>query len=809
MARPLPSCRRYVLAGLVVSAVVGAYYLPQVLRGRSLGEGEGVTYYLPMRVLVADAWRQGQWPLWNPYTYGGMPLLADCQAAAFYPPNLLYLWLAPVTAMNIIMLGSHILAAWGMVFLLRAHRVSPLAASAGAIAFVFSGFMIAHMGHVTIANAAVWLPWLCLVAHGWCTDGRRRWLVAGAVLWAMQFLAGHPQIVVYAGILVVMQIVALWRRGACSVWRGFGGLVLIGVIAIALCGVQIAPTLALSRQTGRDFSASMALFENYRFSLQYTPLLWAPYLLGTQAETPLHWTWWGDWNFVEQAGYVGLLPWMLLPAAMCLPGGRSRGGRAWAIIGGLHLLLAWNTDTPLGRLLFCVPIYNGFEAAGRHLLGLVLSLAMCTGIGLEALAESNRLRRLRWSRRGVWLVVIIVLAVLAGGLWGYEYAAVHFHYGLGLIDGRPAPASRPWMLAPWAWIVPIVATTLSAAALLCYARHGRWRGQLFVIAVLLLDVGAAGYLCAWRWRHDGTYRPTPPADDVARLLVASTVSQPTPRYILFGPWGNDYALNAQGNMLFRLASLNGYGPFQLRRFHAMVGHMHHDGIVADPGLLAPSRALDLWACRYVVVRARTDDPLPAALAVRSRYHPVAATDELQVYENLDALPHVRFTDEVVVLADDEAVLGVIHTGELPDGRLFDTARITLVTSEASRQQLAGEATTTAPVPMAWSLRWEAYEPNRLRIVVDSDSGGVLNLAEPWLAGWNAYLDGDTPVPIVRANYMLRAVRMPPGPHTLEMRYEPTAHRRGVVASGAGAAAWVALACWPRRRRFLVRQDAEA
>lgn len=164
--------RQYVIAAAALTAVILVFFLPQALRGVSLGEGEGVTFYLPMRVLVADAWRHGHWPAWNPYVYGGMPLLADCQAGAFYPPNLLYLWLTPLAAMNAILLGEKVLAAWGMVLLLRAYRVSPLSAAVGAGVFTFGGFMVAHMGHVSIVNAAAWIPWICLVTYYWCVKHR-------------------------------------------------------------------------------------------------------------------------------------------------------------------------------------------------------------------------------------------------------------------------------------------------------------------------------------------------------------------------------------------------------------------------------------------------------------------------------------------------------------------------------------------------------------------------------------------------------------------------------------------------------------
>src|SRR5262245_39046242 len=50
---------------------------------------------LPWYQYQAGEWHAGRMPLWDPYLWGGQPLLAQAQPGAAYPPNWL-LFLAPL-----------------------------------------------------------------------------------------------------------------------------------------------------------------------------------------------------------------------------------------------------------------------------------------------------------------------------------------------------------------------------------------------------------------------------------------------------------------------------------------------------------------------------------------------------------------------------------------------------------------------------------------------------------------------------------------------------------------------------------------
>lgn len=65
----------------------------------------------------------------------------------------------------------------------------------------------------------------------------------------------------------------------------------------------------------------------------------------------------------------------------------------------------------------------------------------------------------------------------------------------------------------------------------------------------------------------------------------------------------------------------------------------------------------------------------------------------------------------------------------------------------------------------------AYDANALTYEVSSANGGVVVFSEMYYPGWTVHVDGK-PVEIARANYILRALRMEPGTHKVEFRFDP-------------------------------------
>lgn len=78
-----------------------------------------------------------------------------------------------------------------------------------------------------------------------------------------------------------------------------------------------------------------------------------------------------------------------------------------------------------------------------------------------------------------------------------------------------------------------------------------------------------------------------------------------------------------------------------------------------------------------------------------------------------------------------------------------------------------------------------------------DAPGALVLADAWYPGWQVTIDG-RPAPLLRANYLFRAVLLPAGQHRVQFEYRPASLRTGAGVSLAAAVFLLAVAILGRR-----------
>lgn len=183
--------------------------------------------------------------------------------------------------------------------------------------------------------------------------------------------------------------------------------------------------------------------------------------------------------------------------------------------------------------------------------------------------------------------------------------------------------------------------------------------------------------------------------------------------------------------------------------------------------------------------ARTGSHAALTMPADGQWRRVHSGD-VKVYQNVQALPRAYVAGRVTVATDDAAALAAMSDAE------FEPAeQVVLLADDLAAAGLAGEAAQLTAPTAGGSVRVLAYEPERVELAVDMDAPGALVLADTWYPGWQATVDGE-PAPVLRANYLFRALLLPAGQHRVQFEYRPATLARGAAIGLAAALVLVVL-----------------
>jgi hypothetical protein len=337
-----------------------------------------VSHWPSAAIIKQTVARDHRLPLWNPAYGGGRPLAADPLAALFYPPTHLVHFFRVRDYLLLMFLGHLILAGAGMrVLARRALGLPPLAALVAALAFEATPRLIAHLGvgHLTMVQAAAWLPWVAFTC--WATVRHpARWAVPLGGCMALLLLAGHPQLAYYGMLLVAALVfwlvVARWRAaGGQAALASVAGLAAAASLALALAAVHLLPLLEFMAHSTRQRAV--------------------------RATDAIH-----LWSFLKNLASVrestantheGIFEPGLAVLALAVLGVAARWRAAAPILLGVVLVagLALGNSSPIylaaARLL---PGFDRFRGLGRIWFLALPGIALLAGLGAECVIRAAR-----------------------------------------------------------------------------------------------------------------------------------------------------------------------------------------------------------------------------------------------------------------------------------------------------------------------------------------------------------------------------------------------------------------------------------
>ena len=815
--------RRPALAAALVYAVITVAFLaPALLPGKTLSNSDVLSFQPPFVTAkppalatptnpeLGDAITHLQLflhhtaremphiPLWDPYIAAGRPYQANSQSAVFglytLPTYLLPFW----TALSWIGVVKLWVAAFGMFLLSRALGMRFGGALLAGIVFALNLKMVTWLSY---QHMSVWtfIPWLLLL-----TDriARRPSLLAGAGLAAvvaLQFLAGHAESSFHALMAAAAFLVLrLWqaRRDAGDPPRigrstlAFGASVLAGAALAAVSLLPLAELLLNSADLRDRSGESVGIALDGEVAIgAFLPDWW-----GRPTQTPIR------LFVIERALYVGALPLMLVAAALIL---RPRAERiAFALFGALWLAVVLSVP-PFLQVVSRLPVFSSGHNT-RLIILTLLCASVLAGWGFDDLAELRRAsRRRRQALLGV-AAALLVLPLLVG-------VALQRPTLDALVEGFRVA----WLLAdpPGEFLNPIGQDVVRMSAvimwlvlagcglLLVALRLGRHLGPALFVALGVMLV------CLDLFRAGMGFNPAidqdvaePPRTEVIGFLerqrparFVSTLEIPQ-NVIAF-----EYGLyEAKG---YDLPILLRYDRFWRRNvapdFDSLTGGLASVALELRQVTPRALRALRLLGVTHLL-RAKSVRAEPPDRGL-DRYPALDVPGLEQVYDGPDArvyrlagaMPRAFVVGSQRVVADGETARRALAS---PD---FDARSVAL-----TEERLPGLATATPPPGGAsgGQARIVSYEHERVVVRARSNGRGLLVLSDNHFPGWKAEVDG-RPVPIERVDYLFRGVRIGPGAHTVEFRYEPLSWRIGWTISlvslvGLGLVVLIGL----RRRR---------
>ena len=819
-----------------------AYFTPAVFEGRELfqqdvagASGNASDVYRHME-------SSGEFSYWTNSLFGGMPMY---QIAPSYPSVGIIRGIQDVLTLQwtfCLLPGySWLLFAMlgGFYLFMRALRVDRIPSVLGAIMWTFSSYFIILItaGHIwKLMTLAFIPPTIAGIIHSY----RGRYLLGGAMtalFAALQILSNHVQMSYYFAFLIVFIILGYFVEAVrekkfrpfifASLVTLFSGLIALGINSSNLYhtyeyglettrgGSELTPLPSADGQKQVEANAK-GLDKEYITAWSYgkaeTFTLLVPNLYGGASEylgndpeaiesVPAEFKeiiggmnhYWGDQPFTAGPVYVGAFVLFLFVLGVI----KVQGPLKWALLGGtiFSIALAWGHNMMWLSDLFIdhVPLYNKFRTVSS-----ILVVAEFTIPALAVLALVQFVREPKafledkvalYVSLGLtllpclvlWLIPQSVLALMSG------QEQEMFRQAMGRSQ-LPVTAIMASLKEVRAGIVSAdalrsaVIIVLSLVPCFLYAQGKLKKVPLF--ALLGLITLADLWLVDKRYLHDDLFIPKESVEAQARPVtdVDKAIAQDTdPHYRVMN------------------LAVNSFNDATTSANHRSVGGYH---------------AAKLRRYQDLIERQLAQQNPEVYNMLDTRYFIFADKDRGLMYQrNPDAFGPAWFVDDIHWVASaDEEMAGLDSTALRQTALVDKRFSSELPSYKAATNSLASTDSLSAPSGQA-SVKLLTYTPSMAKYQVTTDEPRLLVFSEIYYPhGWHLTLDGKKELPIVRANYVLRAAYIPQGTHELTMTFDPASiHRTELIAeisTGLLVLLLVASALLPliRRGRKQVEPD---
>ncbi|HTY13490.1 MAG TPA: YfhO family protein [Candidatus Omnitrophota bacterium] len=715
---------RFLAAFIVLSAL---WFFKELFLGYIFCFMDLSYYFYPYRHFMVESVRHLQFPFWNRFIYFGFPFFATLQHGLFYPLSFLYFIMPFDLGFNLFLIVHYPLAAANMFMYLSRRGCSFWGKTVGAVTFAFSGYLLSVLFMPTSLAAVAWFPLALLFFEKLMAGEKRSFLYLSLVL-LMLFLGGEPTVLYIT--LAILAIHALTHEGgikktlfvaaAALVTAGLAAFQLFPFIELALNSVRVGG-LSYFEATQWSVSPQRVIEFIVPFFYHMTSVPWASLL----------------WL---KSLYLGIIPILLLPAASYAPDRRTKWFLVSVLLAGL--VLAMGKNTPVYYVLFnFLPGFSSIRYPAKFLFLTTFAISALAAMGWDVIFQGDqRIKRYHFGvlSAGALLVLSSVLGLMSPQIF-YSIARPLYSEEIKAGFGNLTLAMNMRNIANCG----ISGFFLLGAGLVLWLARREKKIMLVLVPLMLWDLSLTNYGLNFsvpdKWFHitspnlelisnDRSVFRVLASPDLVKRELKETADE-TVNYLPAQVSIRD-RLPVNQNMNYGIECCQGYESVHGADAEKLLSRIY------SLDRAASLRALNGLNIKYIVAAYPMGAPGYRLVSRRPEY---IRGGEILLYRNQNVLPRGYEVASFEVIADREKLLDRMFSGK------FDPARTVLLES--------------SPGPC-----------DRL-----------FYLSDAFYPGWKAYVDGRE-APLLRANFMFRAVPLPPGPHRVDFKYDPRSFKLGLLVS---------------------------
>jgi len=777
------------ISAVLAFLLISLFYFPAQLEGKKLMQHDKKAWLGSTHEIVEYQKTTGEHSFWTNSMFGGMPtyLVTNYSKGSFNGFLLKILDLGhklrPASFVFMLLLGFFIA--------LLLFGLDPWLSLIGALAYGFSSYflIIIEAGHITKVEALAFMP--VIIASIYHAYRKNVWVgaIVMTIFLAVQILVNHLQITYYtlllAGIYFIFELIRTFKE---KTFKKFIQTTLVLTFAASIALMTNAEQIMTVYSYGKDsirgkselsdnqHNKTSGLDKDYATAWSYGKLetfnLLIPNLMGGAStgelsknsntykllkrlgvqgadqiikNLPLYW---GPQPFTSGPVYVGAIVIFFFILGMFLYKGDIKWWLFTATI--FSFLLAWGKNfMPLTNLfLDYFPMYNKFRTVSMILIIAEFTMPLLAFLTLKEILdgkiEKNQLfKAIKWS---LMILGGIILFLMIPGVLSFKSpqdASVFNGWPQELINAILKDRAAMFRKDAFRAAFFILA---SAGILWAYSKNILKKKILLAALGFLLLIDLAGV--DKRYLNDDDFVPK---SKNKQAFVAS----PADNFILQDKEPDFRVLNLTVNIFndattsYFHKSVGGYHAAKLRRYQDLIDNLLQNEIsiliatlqqqnVTEQQIqntLAQLQGLNMLNTKYIIV-----NPQAAPIV------------------NTHRLGNAWFVDKIKTVKNADEEIAAVQN--------FDPSTTAIVDERFKEYFFDFAKDTTATIKLT------EYRPNYLSYQTTAKSDQLAVFSEIYYAkGWQAYIDGQ-PAPHFRANYVLRAMRIPAGNHKIEFKFDP-------------------------------------